>query len=114
MGRSLGLPLLLVSLVVGAFLFVSQMHSEGPTSPVVTHAETQAQQYVASTNFSAANEVLQANYAANGTYAGTQIDGSYGVMLVRADSTSYCLQAGSGPTAQHETGPNGAVAPGPC
>jgi hypothetical protein len=114
MGRSLGLPLLLVSLVVGAFLFVSQMHSEGPTSPVVTHAETQAQQYVASTNFSAANEVLQANYAANATYAGTQIDPSYGVTLVRADATSYCLQGGTDTAVEHEDGPNGSPAPGPC
>jgi len=105
---------MLVSLVVGAFLFVSQMHSQGPTSPAVTQAETQAEANVASTNFSAANEVLQANFAANGTYAGTQIDGSYGVTLVRADATSYCLQGGTGTAVEHEAGPNGAPAPGPC
>jgi len=105
---------MLVSLVIGAFLFVSQMRSQGPTSPTVTHAETQAEQYVASTNFSAATELLQANFAANGTYAGTQIDPSYGVTLVRADATTYCLQGGSGTALEHEDGPDGSPAPGPC
>ena len=36
MGRSVGLPLLLVSLVIGGVLFAMQMKSEGPTSPAVT------------------------------------------------------------------------------
>ena len=114
MGRSLGLPLLLVSLVLGGVLFATQMRSQGPTSPAVTQAETQAQQAVASTNFSAADEMLRADFAENGTYAGAALDPSFGVTLVRADATSYCLQAGSGATTQHEAGPGGTVAPGPC
>jgi len=37
MSRVFGLPLLLVALVVGGFLFVRQIQTNGPTSPAVTH-----------------------------------------------------------------------------
>lgn len=114
MGRSLGLPLMLVSLAVGAILFAQQLKTQGPTAPAVTHVETQAVQAVSATNFAGAGEMLGAYYAANGTYAGATIDGSFGVTLVRADATSYCLQAGAADTLQHEVGPNGSPQPGPC
>ena len=114
MSRSLGMPLLLVSLVVAAFLFATQMRSNGPTAPAVTRMETQAIQAAAGTNFAAAGQVLQAYFAQSGTYAGAALDPSYQVTLARADSTSYCLQAGIGTGMQHETGPAGTVQPGPC
>jgi hypothetical protein len=114
MGRSVGLPLMLVSLVVGAILFAQQMRSQGPTSPAVTQAETQAIQATAATNFAGADEMLRAHYAENGTYAGATIDGSFGVTLVRADASSYCLQGGAADAVEHESGPNGSPQPGPC
>jgi len=33
---------------------------------------------------------------------------------VRADASTYCLQGGSGAALEHEDGPNGSPAPGPC
>jgi hypothetical protein len=115
MNRSIGgLPLLLVALVIGGILFALQMRSQGPTSQPVQQAETQAVQAVASTNFGAADEMMRAYYLQSGTYVGATLDASYGVTVVRADATSYCLQGGAGTTLEHELGPNGAAAPGPC
>ena len=105
---------MLVSLVVGAILFAQQMRSQGPTSPAVTQAETQAMQATSATNFAGADEMLRAYYAENGTYAGATIDGSFGVALVRGDAAAYCLQAGTAGTLEHETGPGGSPQPGAC
>ncbi len=115
MSRTLGLPLLLVTLLIGGYLFMQQSKTSGPTSSVVTQAETQAAAFTAATNFQGTVEVLQASYAANGTYAGAALPPGSGVALVRADATSYCLQTTGDATAvMHETGPNGTVQPGPC
>jgi len=114
MSRSLGLPLLLVSLVVGGILFAMQMKSAGPTSPAVTQAETQAVVAVSSTNFQAADAALGAWLAEHGTYQGATLDPSYMVTVARADATTYCLQTSAGGNVEHETGPGGTAAPGPC
>jgi hypothetical protein len=115
MTRTLGLPLLLVSLLIGGYLFTQQTKSTGPRSDVVTQAETQAQQYAAATNFQPVAPLMDAAFAANGTYAGAELPLGSGVTLVRADATSYCLQTTGDPTAvMHEAGPDGTVQPGPC
>jgi hypothetical protein len=115
MGRTVGLPLMLVSLVIGGYLFTQQSKTSGPASTVAAQAETQAQAFSAATNFQGVVQVLQASYAANGTYAGAELPAGSGVALVRADTTSYCLQTTTDPTAvMHEAGPNGTARPGPC
>ena len=53
---------------------------------------------------------MQAFYTQSGTYAGATLPPGSGVVLVRADATSYCLQAG----AEHEDGPGGLPQPGGC
>ena len=110
MARSLALPLLLISLGVGAFLFVHDARTSGPTSSVAQQAETEAQVDVAATNFDGVVPVLQAWYAENATYAGATLPPGSGVTLVRADAASYCLQSGT----EHLNGPGGAAQPGPC
>jgi hypothetical protein len=114
MSRTLGLPLLLVALAVGGYLFVQQGKTNGPTAGSITQAETQAQSYAAGTNFQAAVQVLQASYAANGTYAGAALPPGSGVALVRADASSFCLQTTDTAAVMHESGPNGTVVPGSC
>jgi hypothetical protein len=117
MTRFVGLPLLLVTLLIGGYLFTQQTTSTGPTSDVVTQAETQAQDYAAATNFQPIVPLMDAAFAANGTYAGAELPLGSGVTLVRADATSYCLQSqgtGDPPAVMHEAGPNGTVQPGPC
>jgi hypothetical protein len=114
MGRSVGLPLLLVSLVIGGVLFAMQMKSQGPTSPAVTQAETEAVVATAGTNFQAADQAMAIWLADHGTYAGATLDPSTMVTVGRADATSYCLQTAAGTAVEHETGPGGAAAAGPC
>jgi hypothetical protein len=110
MARSLALPLLLISLAVGAFLFVRDTQTSGPTSSVAQQAETQAQEDVAATNFDGVVPVLQAWYAENATYVGATLPPGSGVVLVRTDATSFCLQSGN----EHLDGPGGVAQPGPC
>jgi len=111
MGRVLGLPLLAISLALGAYLYSAHARTQGPAAPTVTQAETQADAAVAATNFQGADVSLQAWFAANATYAGATLPPGSGVVLVRADTTGYCLQSG---TDEHETGPGGQPQPGPC
>ncbi|MEP6813725.1 MAG: hypothetical protein ABI990_12105 [Actinomycetota bacterium] len=115
MTRTLGLPLILLTLLIGGYLFTQQSKSNGPTAPAVTQAEAQAQAEVAATNFQAMTSVLQAWYGANGTYAGAALPLDSGAAVVRADATSYCLQSTADPSSvMHEAGPNGIVQSGPC
>jgi hypothetical protein len=60
-------------------------------------------------NFAAAGANLDSWRQSHGTYAGAQ-PGVPGVTLVRADTTSWCLQT----VDQHEAGPGGSPQPGPC
>ena len=115
MTRTLGLTLLIVPLLVGAYLFVQQSKTTGPGAPAVTQAETQASGVVAASNFEGVASVLQAWFASNGTYAGATLPPGSGVALISADATSYCLETvGSATATMHENGPNGTAQPGPC
>jgi hypothetical protein len=101
---------MLVALAVGGYLMTKQMQSNGPTSPPVQQAITLAQGAVAATNFSGANAAMQAFFAQSGSYAGATLPPGSGVILVRADTSSYCLQSGT----EHDSGPGGSAQPGPC
>ena len=108
--RVLGIPALLAAVVVGVYLSAQSMQSNGPTSASGRQAITQAQSEVAATNFGQADAAMGAFYAQSGTYAGAALPPGTGVVLVRADGTSYCLQAGN----EHEEGPGGQPQPGAC
>jgi hypothetical protein len=115
MSRVIGLPALLVALVIGGYLYTKSAQTSGPTSPQVSQAIDQAQAEAAATDFRQVEASLQAWYAENGTYAGAALPPGSGVTLVRADATSYCLQAtATDGTAEHENGPGGQALPGPC
>lgn len=108
--RVLGIPALLVAVVVGVYLSAQSMQSNGPSSASGRQAITQAQSEAAATDFSQADAAMGAFFAESGTYAGAVLPPGTGVVLVRADATSYCLQAGD----EHENGPNGQALPGSC
>ncbi len=105
---------LLVALAVGGYLYAQRSKAEGPTAPAVTQAEGQASAAVAATNFQSVGLVLQARFTEHATYAGATVSPGSGVVLVRADPTSYCLQTEAGAAVAHETGPGGLPQPGPC
>lgn len=112
MSRLLGIPSLVVVLAVGGYLMTKQMQSGGPASPPVRQAVAQAQGNVAATNFAGAADAMQAFYTQNATYLGATLPPGSGVILVRADATSYCLQTPAGD--EHEDGPGGTAQPGAC
>jgi hypothetical protein len=110
--RSLGLIMLVLSLAIGGYLFAQQSKTEGPTSTLAQQAEAQASAAASATSFDAALPELQAYFADHGTYAGASLPAAYGVTVVRADASSFCLQTADGKT--HEAGPGGSPASGPC
>lgn len=112
MTRLLGIPGLLIVLAVGGYLYAQNAKSNGPTSPPVQQAITQAQVNVAATNFEGADAAMQGFYAQNGTYVGASLPPGTGVVLMTASATSYCLQTPAGD--QHEDGPGGTAQPGAC
>ena len=114
MSRTVGLLGLLVALALLGALWALNARTTGPTSATATHAETEAEQATAGVNFSQAALQLETLHAENGTYAGATLPASFGVVLVRADASSYCLQSGSGAAVEHEFGPGGSAAPGGC
>ena len=114
MGRTFGFVLVLVSIAIGAYLFAFQTRQTAAPSAQPAKAEQQAVADLGSANFQQAAAQMEAYRAENGSYQGATLPPSFGVMLVRADASSYCLQVGSGTTVQHEVGPNGSPQPGAC
>jgi uncharacterized protein (UPF0333 family) len=108
--RVLGIPAVLVVALIGIYLYTQDAKSNGPTSAAGQEAISQAQSSVAATNFAQADAAMQAYYTQSGTYAGGTLPVGTGVVLVRADAYSYCLQAGD----EHENGPGGQPEPGGC
>jgi len=63
--------------------------------------------------FIVAQQNLQIQLQAAGTYAGAQMPP--GLTLVRADEASFCMQLSDGGPVSHLQGPpGGAATPGPC
>jgi hypothetical protein len=106
----LGIPAVLVVALVGAYLSLQSMKSNGPTSGSGQRAITQAQSEVAATNFAQADTAMQAFFVQNQTYVGATLPAGTGAVLASTAPTSYCLQAGN----EHEVGPDGQPQPGPC
>jgi len=110
----LGIVSLLLALALGGAVWALNARRSGPSSQAAQQAEEQAQGVAATANFGQAAIQLETFHAENGTYVGASLPPSYGVSLVRADVSSYCLQTGVGTAAQHVTGPGGQPAAGPC
>jgi type II secretory pathway pseudopilin PulG len=110
MGRAFGLISMVVALALVAILWALSMQHSGPTSSTAKHAEAQARAAVSGINFTAASTQLEAYHADHASYAGAALPPSFGVTLVRADATSYCLQSGN----EHFVGPAGPAVAGPC
>ena len=108
MTRSLGLVMLALSLAIGGYLFSKQ----GTTSVTPQQAQTQAEAAASATSFDAALPTLQAYFVDHNSYAGASLPPSYGVTVVRADATTFCLETTD--RTMHEAGPGGTSQPGPC
>ncbi len=62
--------------------------------------------------FVGAQASLDAQHTATGSYAGATVQPP--ITLVRADTSSYCVQFEQGPVLQHLAGPGGTPTPGAC
>jgi hypothetical protein len=112
MARGISLLSLLAALLIGGWLLTAQ-NGHSPTRSQAAQEIDQAQQAASGLTFQQAETKLEQSHALSGTYAGASLAG-FGVTLVRADTTSYCLQTGSGAAVSHLAGPGGAAASGPC
>ena len=108
--RVVGIPAVLVCLLIGAYLSMRDMQSNGPTSPAGQQEIAQGNSATAGLNFSQAVPALQAYFDENHTYIGATLPPGSAVVLAAAAATSYCLQSGD----EHEVGPGGTPQPGPC
>ena len=108
--RVIGIPAILVTLFLGAYLSMKDLQTNGPTSPAGRQAIAQGHSATAGVDFSQDVPVLQAYFDQNQTYVGATLPPGSQVTLVTADATSYCLQSGD----EHEVGPGGTPQPGPC
>ena len=106
MARAFGTVLLLLTLVVIAWMMTVQ---SGSSRKQQTQAVDRAQATANGVAFEQAQAQLEQQHALNGTYAGTSLAG-FGVTLVRADASTYCIQN----AAAHLAGPGGTAATGPC
>lgn len=109
MVRYLGIPALLIAVFVGLYLATRDAKSNAPSASD-QQAISQAQSVGAGADFGQVVPGLQAYFDQNQTYVGATLPPGSGVSLATADTTSYCLQSGS----EHEDGPGGQPAPGPC
>jgi hypothetical protein len=112
--RSVGLVFTVVSLAVAAYLVAAEWSATGRGKPnAASKAEKDA--YVVAATFSAqrAESELTAYHYRAGTYAGAQVD-IEGVRILRADSTSFCLQIAASGATLYDRGPGGAVGTTPC
>lgn len=104
----------LITLAITGVLFVMQDRSSAPASPAITGVESQALVTAAAANFGPVDQLLQVDYAQDGTYVGAVLLEGSGVILARATGTSYCLETNLDGTFAHENGPGGSPAPGRC
>jgi hypothetical protein len=112
--KALALLSLVAALAISGYLFVERSGlRELGGGGAAASAEATASLGVAAANLQSAAVGLESARAATGTYAGAQLLIA-GVRLVRADATSYCVEATAGSTTMHLRGPRQGAAPGPC
>ena len=112
MTKLFGLVSLLAALAVGGYLLSAQMGTTGPTSRTGSAAIAEAGNEVSTLNLQQAALALEQFRLQDATYAGAEL-GGFGVVLRRADATSYCVETLRAPVA-HLAGPGGTAASGPC
>jgi hypothetical protein len=108
--RVVSIPAILVTLFIGAYLSMKSMQSNDSTSASGKQEIAQANSAGAGVDFNQVVPGLQAYFDENNTYVGATLPPGSGVVLVTADATSYCLEAGN----EHELGPGGTPQPGAC
>lgn len=108
--RLFGLVSIVASLAAVGYLYSAQSQQVGPTSARSAQAAEVGAAFVLQQSAAA----METAHQTTGMYAGADLRAFDGVLLVRADQASYCLQIAFGTAVFHQAGPNGTSAPGPC
>jgi hypothetical protein len=107
---SMGLLSLVTGLAVMGFLTRAQLQGSSSSGGASPAAVVAAARHVAPlAELQRAVATLEQQHAVTGTYAGTVLTGQT-ARLVRADATSYCVEA----SALHVAGPGHSPEAGPC
>lgn len=117
MTRGIGLISLLVTVAVtGALFTMQQRTSQSQKTGVASASEVQSHALATATaaGFAPVVQFLELAHAQSGTYEGAELPVGTGVTVVRATSTSYCIQMPLQAALVHETGPGGTPGAGPC
>jgi len=104
--RPFGLVALLAVLATVGWLLSAQLRA---TEREVQPPATTAMNAAASVNLQQAASALASAKAFGGSYEGVDVSG-FGVRVMRADATSFCVEAGG----LHVAGPGGVPKPGRC
>lgn len=113
MARGLGLLSLVASLAIAGYILNAQLSTQSKTRKQQSQLVTMAQETGANVALQQAATALDQEHAINGTFAGATL-GGFGVTLVRADTSSYCVQTSSNGQLFHLAGPGGTATPGSC
>jgi Tfp pilus assembly protein PilE len=108
--RGVSILSLLVALLVAGWLLTAQQRNGTAER---SKAVDQARQAATGLTFQQAQVQLEQFHALHGTYAGASTAG-FAVTLVRADASSYCVEATAGGSTSHLAGPGGTPAAGGC
>jgi Na+-transporting methylmalonyl-CoA/oxaloacetate decarboxylase gamma subunit len=116
MTRGLGLVSLVITLVVSAMLFSSQLSNSGakPASPKQNPVVQQASSVAAESAAMQAEHELAAYQADEGTFVGASVTDIPGVTLLDTGPTTFCLQIASGGGVIYDAGPGGTPSPNRC
>jgi hypothetical protein len=116
MTRGLGLVSLVVSLVVSAMLFSSQLSHGGskPVGPQQNPLVQQATSVAATASAMQAERELAAYQAEEGTFVGATLTGVQGVTLLHAETATFCLRIASSGGVLYDAGPGGTPSANPC
>jgi hypothetical protein len=116
MTRGLGLVSLVVSLVISAMLFSSQLTHGGskPASPRQNRIVQQASSVAAEAAAMQAERELAAYQAGHGTFVGATVTDISGVTVLHAEPTTFCLQIASSGGFLYDPGPGGTPGPTRC
>jgi hypothetical protein len=106
----LSIGLAIAALAVGGWKLL--LPTANDSSNEVAGAVSSVVGTITSAQFTGARATLDAQRNATGSYQGAPL--SPPLTLVRADTTSYCVEYAQGPVLQHLVGPGGTPVPGHC
>jgi hypothetical protein len=90
--------------VVPGWIFMAYVAGNDGGTPAPGTRGGQAAEFMANAALNSAAQVMGAHYEAYGTFVGADLTSVPGTRLVRADTATFCVEAGEGPYVHHLDG----------